>query len=325
VGTLKNELVWSSSRERTFRDCRRRYYYSYYGAWEGWESSADPRRRELYALKQLTSRHLWAGSVVHDEIAFMLRRFRGGAAPPDPEEMGQQAVLKMRSQYRISRDASREAFRSDPKGTFRLMEHEYEMNVPRERWVETREKVVRSLRNFFRCDAWDSLQRLDPGDILHVEDPAGRPERLPLWDLEVYAVPDCVFRDEGGAVHVVDWKTGRRDGANWNQLALYALYAQERWGVPAVSVRAREVNLFLATETEHYLDESLLDRLREGIRAGLDEMTGCLVDGDPERNEPLDEETFPLAEDRAVCRMCSFQGVCPAASGGGPAGPPPNF
>lgn len=315
MGTLKNLLVWSSSRDGTFRTCRRRYYYNYYGSWGGWETGAEPATRELYALKQLTNRFFWAGSVVHDEVSGFLRREMAGGPSPEPGEVGEQAVHMMRGQYKTSRDTSPEAFRSDPKRTFRLMEHHYSMDVSRERWKETADKVEKSLRNFFRSEAYASLKSLPFENWLHVEDPAAGPDRINIRGMDLYALPDCVYRDENDTVHVIDWKTGWKEAANWDQLALYALYAQERWDVPAVSVRAREVNLFLGKDTEHRLDEDLLDGLCEKVRAGLADMTACLVDGDADRNEALPEETFALTDDPHACRMCSFQGICPAVTG----------
>ena len=37
---IQNELVWSHSRGRAFHDCRRAYWYTYYGSWGGWDSAA---------------------------------------------------------------------------------------------------------------------------------------------------------------------------------------------------------------------------------------------------------------------------------------------
>lgn len=317
MAALRNELVWSSSRRRTFETCRRRYYYAYYGSWGGWEAAADERCRELYALKQLSARPLWAGNVVHEEVARVLRAVREGRPAPDPLEVERRAVHRMRSQFRVSRDTPPAAFRGDPKRTFRLIEHEYRMPVPRERWVETREKVLRCLRGFFSSEIYRVLLALPAEGWLHVEDPAGPPDRLRMGGLEVYAQPDCVYRDAAGAVHVLDWKTGRQEAANWDQLALYALYAEERWGVPAVSVRAREVNLFLGTDTEHHLEEGLLDGLRQKIRSSLDAMRSLLVEGDAEDNRPLAEEAFAVTEDERACRMCVYRAACP-----GPAASP---
>ena len=40
MADLANEFSWSRSRDATFHECRRRYFYQYYGAWGGWETTA---------------------------------------------------------------------------------------------------------------------------------------------------------------------------------------------------------------------------------------------------------------------------------------------
>ena len=47
-----DEFSWSRSRDGTFQDCRRRYWFQYYGSRRGWEITADPETREIYILKQ---------------------------------------------------------------------------------------------------------------------------------------------------------------------------------------------------------------------------------------------------------------------------------
>src|SRR3989337_885626 len=37
VADLVNEFSWSRTRDNAFKECRRRYYYQYNGAWGGWE------------------------------------------------------------------------------------------------------------------------------------------------------------------------------------------------------------------------------------------------------------------------------------------------
>ena len=66
MAELANEFSWSRSRDATFQDCRRKYFYQYYGAWGGWDPGAPPDVRRLYILKQLSSRQQWAGRIVHD-------------------------------------------------------------------------------------------------------------------------------------------------------------------------------------------------------------------------------------------------------------------
>ena len=54
---LKNEFSWSKSRDETFRECHRKYYFQYYGYWNGWKENADQRVRLTYVLKKLQTRH----------------------------------------------------------------------------------------------------------------------------------------------------------------------------------------------------------------------------------------------------------------------------
>ena len=75
MAELANEFSWSRSRDNTFQDCRRRYFYHYYGAWGGWDAAAGEEVRRLYILKQLASRQMWAGRIVHDAIEMILHAF----------------------------------------------------------------------------------------------------------------------------------------------------------------------------------------------------------------------------------------------------------
>jgi hypothetical protein len=78
MADLANVFSWSRSRAGKFEECRRRYYYHYYGAWGGWDSNAPPDIRRLYVLKQLTGRQGWAGRTVHSAVELVLRVLHAG-------------------------------------------------------------------------------------------------------------------------------------------------------------------------------------------------------------------------------------------------------
>src|SRR3989454_12061535 len=82
MGELANEFSWSRSRDNTFQECRRRYFYHYYGAWGGWDAGATEDVRRLYILKQLASRQQWAGRVVHGAIEIVVHPLARGRDPP---------------------------------------------------------------------------------------------------------------------------------------------------------------------------------------------------------------------------------------------------
>jgi hypothetical protein len=124
VGDLVNEFSWSRSRDATFQDCRRKYFYHYYGAWGGWDAGAAADVRRLYVLKQLASRQMWAGRVVHDAIEMALHVYKEGRDVP-VEPFIADVVERMRNEWRSSR-AGR--YRENPK-TLALFEHEYTLDL----------------------------------------------------------------------------------------------------------------------------------------------------------------------------------------------------
>ena len=79
---LINEFSWSRSRDNLFQECRRKYFYHYYGAWGGWEADAPEEVRTFYVLKQLSSRQQWAGKVVHEGVEWTLRALYEGRELP---------------------------------------------------------------------------------------------------------------------------------------------------------------------------------------------------------------------------------------------------
>ena len=74
MSTFKNEFSWSISRDRVFQTCPRQYYFNYYGYWGGWDINAPARIRQIYILKQLKNRYMWAGAKVHDCIERTLEK-----------------------------------------------------------------------------------------------------------------------------------------------------------------------------------------------------------------------------------------------------------
>jgi hypothetical protein len=310
VGKLQNTFSWSLSRRRTFERCKRSYWYSYYGGWGGWEAGAHPRTRRIWMLKKLTTRAMWVGSVVHEEIARVLRKLQHGQPVLDPEDVVEQTIARMRSDYR---DSTRNNFLHDPKRHTRFLEHEYDVETPPERWKESADRARRALRNFFGSEIHEQLASLPAEDWLEVEDSRQPPPLLDVDGIPVHVRVDLAFRD-GDLVTIVDWKTGKGsepDGRD--QLAGYALYAQEQWDVPAAMVRAREYNVVQNRDKVHELDGGFLDEFRVRLARSVADMHAFLEDVPSNRAAPEDE--FPYCVAERECRFCFFVGVCPRWEG----------
>jgi hypothetical protein len=296
---LTNDFSWSRSRDNTFQDCKRRYFYHYYGSWGGWEAGVSEEVRRLYILKQLASRQMWAGRVVHDAIEMALHIFGAGRDVPVEPFIGD-VVERMRGEWRSSH-AGR--YRDSPK-TLALFEHEYAVELKPEAWQMLRTNVTTCLRNFFRLPLLADIRRTPPEhwSIEHWSKVLDF-EGTPIW-----IAPDFGFWTDAERLVLIDWKTGAADpDAAAFQLGCYALYAKDMLGVEPARVDLVEVNLREPTVTPHHWDDARLDKIREQLRLSIRGMKAYLVD--PEHNVAR-LESFERTEDLRICRWCNFRVVC---------------
>jgi len=308
---LKNTFSWSSSRASVFKECRRKYFFQYYGSWGGWVDTCDARTRQIYLLKQLKTRALWSGSVVHDHIQKTIERIQSASVRGEKltdtkigsEEEIEGVLETMRKDFRASREAR---YINSPK-TLRLFEHEYEMEVPPERWKENAEHVKNCLRTFFSSDVFEIIKGLQAASWLEVE----KLSHFMLQDLKVWAVLDFSYTD-GEKIIIYDWKTGKKaaktkTGDHSAQLACYTMYASSRWGVEPSAVSTTEFNLAL-NESKSYSAENLdIEGTCADIVQSATEMMELL---DEVKTNSASEDKFPLTEDENTCRYCNFKKVC---------------
>jgi hypothetical protein len=299
MGDLTNEFSWSRSRDNTFQECRRRYFYQYYGAWGGWAADAAPDIRRLYVLKQLSSRQQWAGRIVHDAIEMALHAFSDGRDLP-VEPFIRDVIERMRNEWRASR-AGR--YHDNPKSPA-LFEHEYQVELKPEAWQAVSRNVAVCLRNFFRLPLLGAVRRTasEHWSIEHWSK---------VFDFEgtqVWIAPDFGFWTEDGRLALVDWKTGGSNPeATAFQLGCYALYAQDLLGVPPARVDLLEANLRQPMVTPVRWDDQRLEAVREQLRLSIRSMKAYLVD--PEANAAVIQD-FERTEELRSCRWCNFRAVC---------------
>jgi hypothetical protein len=300
MAELANLFSWSRSRAGMFEDCRRRYYYHYYGAWGGWEPSASPEIRRLYVLKQLTGRQGWAGRTVHAAVELVLRALHAGEELPEGRLI-EDTVRRMRDEWRFSRRAG---YRERPKDGVALFEHEYGVEVSDQAWQVLRDHVCRCLRNFYRLPLLAELRRTPPARWILIED-------VRAFEFEgtpIYAAPDFGYWTRDDRLALVDWKTGSPDpGETAIQLGGYALYARDILEVEPDLVDLLEVNLRAGEVTVHPWDASRLAEIRERFRLSIRGMKAWLRDAD--RNVAALED-FEQTEDLRLCRWCNFKAVC---------------
>ena len=307
MADLQNEFSWSKSRHEKFAECRRAYYFAYYGSWGGWEAAPGSRTRELYVLKKLSSRWQWAGSIVHTTLKGVLQRARGTGELPRLEDVLERTRRRARGEWAGSREKS---YWRESSKIVGLVEHEYGDAVPDDDWKRLYETVVDgSVRAFYASETLDRIRSTPRDRWLTVDE-------LDAWDFEgtkIWVAIDFAYRDEQGRVHVLDWKTGQARGVDHTQVGIYALYAQRKWGVPVDGVLGGLVYLVGSGDAKGgervsvAADPAALETCQAEMRASIAEMRSTLAD--PARNVAV-IDAFPQLPARDACRRCPFRRPC---------------
>jgi CRISPR/Cas system-associated exonuclease Cas4 (RecB family) len=301
MSSFKNEFSWSISRDRIFQTCPRQYYFNYYGYWGGWETDAPARTRQIYILKQLQSRFMWAGAKVHDCINHTLTNLQRGISVLDVDQIIDITLNQMREDFRSSRE---KRYLARPK-TCALFEHEYEAGISNDEWKRVADSMQLCLRNFYGSETFEMLKTLPRQMWLEVEDFSS----FNLDNTKIWAVLDCSFRTDDGGITIIDWKTGRTMSQDVSmQLACYAMYAMEKWGVDPENVKLIEYNLLANQGSEFNVSDADIENTKTYIAGSIADMQSLLVDVG--ENLPKEESAFLKMQDERVRAGCNFRKVC---------------
>lgn len=300
--TLKNEFSWSVSRQKEFEYCKRKYYYSKYGFWEGWPNgSGDAKAHEIYMLRNLRNKKAWAGSVVHDTIAKVLHKMKRGIMI-SYAKAHQYLVERMKEDFQNSKNKK---YKENPKKIVGLYEHEYGEKITEEDLEELISFASSCLKKFFESMIYEKLSKLDNDNWLYIDSPGFN--YFLQGNVKIYVKPDLVFRD-GEYIMLVDWKTSQSEGGDHTlQLGCYLAYICEKWHYEPHQVKMCEINLALCQEGTHTGSLKELQAVRKQITENLNEIKTFIRDPDDNK---ADEEDFPRTHSPAKCRYCNFKRLC---------------
>jgi hypothetical protein len=299
---LKNEFSWSKTRDEVFKTCPRQYWFAYYGYWNGWFEDAPPRTRQIYILKNLKNRHIWAGEKVHECIQRSLNNIRRGIKVLSVDEIVSITLDQMRAEFRSSKSKN---YWKNPRSCA-LFEHEYEIELTDDQWKEVANNVETCLRNFYASDIYDGLKSHPRDGWLEVEEFS----YFHLDHIRINLAIDCAIR-EGDEVYIYDWKTGKSLSEDLTiQLCCYALYAMEKWHIHPESLMIIEYNLSFDKSNWFPITRGKVEDIKGYIRGSIKDMQSLLLD--VRNNIPVEEERFSKVEDERVTLRCNFRKVCKA-------------
>jgi len=278
-----------------FESCQRQYFFNYYGSWGGWYNTADEQTRLLYRLKKMTTLPQMTGSVVHDAIGRVLNGLQKG------HEITPRAAETYATQLfdRHIEDSLEKRWQRSASKHTNLFEHYYGQDLDQD---AGRDRVVENVNAFFASEAFQILQDTPPNQWLSVEALTS----FIFNATKLWVSLDVAVRQNGG-VSIFDWKTGREREADRLQLAVYALYASNAWGVAPPNLQLQDVYLQAGVVRSITVDGTVLDQTRQIIQKSIVEMRDLLDDSNL-NSASIDK--FPMIENRSTCASCTFKSIC---------------
>jgi hypothetical protein len=297
-------LSWSHSRDRTLRECARRYYLQYYLSVGGWRPDAPRAARLAFALRQLTSLEAALGTAVHSRARELAVAAVSSARAPDLTTL----VARSRDMLNaLWRTRDRRAFMRSPREHPMLVERWYRTPVKQERLVGLRSRLKTSIAALQRSVIWDEIRSTKSGNVIV----PGEPLTTTIDGAVIYATPDLLVRRDATTPWVLtEWKTNAWSAVR-DQLSVYCVVLRARGtighaGAPLFAHVAR-----LGTGEEEWieLNEIDLSAAMERMRQSLAKMRSLLRD--PSVNEPREADAFPPSPRASRCTWCAFRTLCP--------------
>lgn len=302
MADLINELVWSHSRARLFNECKRAYWFGYYGSWGGWQRDATRECKNTWIQKKLTSIPMWTGTRVHGAAEWALARALEGTPVPGEAELVAATLAECRRDVRRSDDGS---WLERPAKNVGFREHYYREPLEADAFTQAIAEVERQVRGLFANKVFQRLLAV-PQRIVEVE----RLQRFPLADFEVWVSLDVLVQDGQGGGVVIDWKTGadHHDAEIAAQLGVYGLYIVRQLGFPADRVQAMHVNLRYDTVTKHQVGPTEMALAERTMVESMADMRAAL-ESVPENRANMNDFP-PLPVGSPACQHCNVRGVC---------------
>lgn len=295
----KPELSWSISRYDMFKKCKRKYYFNYYGYWNGWSIKAPKRTREIYYCKNIKTFDMILGLIIHNAA----KKCWGNNNINMREDLISEGI----KEWNKILDETKRKFYLNRKsiGVLEFVEGVVDENTFNNMAVHKIESCVNNLISYLDNSKIDinSIFILDDFDNGYFDFDINNKS------IKVWAVIDLGYWDRN-KIKIVDWKTGEEKfvEANFkNQMLTYGLwclsrkdYVQKEFivediGFEIVKLNTGEVFNFKCVEKDY---NDLLDL----IEVSFNEM---LMLDDKIEND------FKMVEDFKDCENCNFKTVCP--------------
>ncbi len=295
------EISWSHSARSTLEQCARRYYYNYFGA-NKQIARGEPQKETLHFLKNVETRQQRAGSILHTAIGTYFRKAKQG------DLWGASRLVDFARRIFLDDIAFS---RTNPDGPIPtgvpfppvlLREYHYR-NPEAERLCESAlDGLLRNIQAFATSGMFETYRVAGRKTGSEVE----RHFQLTSLPCQVTGVVDLAFL-QAGQVTIVDWKSGPPDSAGNDslQLAVYALWAAERFGCASDAIQVFKAHPAAEQIVEFQVTDGILAAARERVVQDAELMVAV-----QDYAAKGVSAAFSRCLQPRVCAMCSFERVC---------------
>lgn len=286
-----NILGWSYSRYATFLECKRKYYYQYYGKYD-----TENTLFQINLLKNLTTVPLEIGNISHKLIQKLLQRLQKTA---EEINLGNFFAYAKRETLRICAEKNFE-------------EVYYKRSDAVDFESEVFKKVSQAMQNFLQSGRlqWLFEEALITKDDWLIEfEKEDRFGECRIDNLKAYCKVDFMFPiDE--ELHIIEWKTGKEDYTKYSvQLRGYAGWANFQFTTDYSLIKTTIAYLLPEyKEMSVELNEYDIDDFINQVKIQTERMYEFCEE--PELNVPLEKEKFEMTPAVNFCKTCKYRELC---------------
>lgn len=301
------EKSWSISRIKTIKSCLREYYYTYYGSHRGWDPEASYEQKYSWRLKKLTNIWLAFGDVIHKAIKNIID-FKKNNIDKEIDVDALKEFVRTNLNIIVKQSSRKDSilrWNEYPKGNM-LLEYYYDGKLEREDILEIKERIEQCVENIFESKTFFDINKGEYLDILEVDE--GNFDYFFHEGVKVFALIDLLYLDNDRNIVIVDWKTGKQNEEDREQLLVYLLYVMEKYNVPVEKVKGRVEYLLQGEHVEYNFTNEDVEHIKNRISLEINVINALLVDEN--NNIPKDKDTFIMCDEDFKCNKCKYRRLC---------------
>lgn len=301
------EFTWSTSRVDTLNKCEREYFYTYYGAHNGWEESSDKQTQEIYKYKKLTCKDILAGNIIHKKAKDFINLITSSSFTLTPSTLERHinvAIFEFRNSCIKSK-----SFNSDwtpkIKGFDMMYEYFYGDDISKYDGEEIKSLITKCICNIALSYSFEDIY---DNKLLVLENSKDDFPSFTINDTKIFTLLDLLYINSEGKYVIVDWKTGSEDEKHRLQMLVYAKYVVETYGISIKDIICRLEYLSSGTNKEYNFSYNDLSEIDKIIISSTNKFKDYL--DDPIINKPKDISCFKTINDSSCCITCKYKGIC---------------